>query len=74
MGDRIRPPYRPEQSAVIESSRFHDLGATGMMLTDVSRSARAPATNYLCSLGTNTVLGKVRNGLLALLLDGGAEN
>jgi hypothetical protein len=31
-------------------------------------------TNYRCSLGTNTVLGLVTNGLLAVLPDGGAEN
>jgi hypothetical protein len=29
---------------------------------------------YRCSLGTNTVLGNVTNGLLALLLEGGAVN
>ena len=29
---------------------------------------------YLCSLGTNTVLGNVTNGLFGLLFDGGAEN
>ena len=29
---------------------------------------------YRCSLGTNTVLGLVTNGLLAVLADGGAEN
>ena len=29
---------------------------------------------YLCSLGTNTVLGNVTNGLFALLFDGGAIN
>jgi hypothetical protein len=34
---------------------------------------RDPA-NYRCSLGTNTVLGLVTNGLLAVLADGGAEN
>jgi hypothetical protein len=34
---------------------------------------RNPA-NYRCSLGTNTVLGLVTNGLLAVLADGGAEN
>ena len=30
--------------------------------------------NYRCSLGTNTVLGLVTNGLLALLPDDGPEN
>ncbi len=34
---------------------------------------RDPA-NYRCSLGTNTVLGLVTNGLLAVSRDGGAEN
>jgi hypothetical protein len=39
----------------------------------------APVTSsgvraYRCSLGTNTVLGLVTNGLLAVLPDGGAEN
>jgi hypothetical protein len=29
---------------------------------------------YLCSLGTNTVLGKVTNGLFGVLLDDGPEN
>ena len=29
---------------------------------------------YLCSLGTNTVLGNVTNGLFGLLFAGGAEN
>ena len=29
---------------------------------------------YRCSLGTNTVLGNVTNGLFVLLFDGGAEN
>ena len=33
-----------------------------------------PASNYLCSLGTNTVLGNVTNGLFVLLLGDGAEN
>jgi hypothetical protein len=35
---------------------------------------RASASGYLFSLGTNTVLGNVTNGLLVLSLDGGAEN
>jgi hypothetical protein len=34
---------------------------------------RGPA-NYRCSLGTNTVLGLVTNGLLAVSRDGGPEN
>jgi hypothetical protein len=34
---------------------------------------RDPA-NYRCSLGTNTVLGLVTNGLLGVSRDGGAEN
>ena len=44
------------------------------MLTAVSRFARAPVSNYLCSLGTNTVLGNVTNGLFGVLLDDGPEN
>jgi hypothetical protein len=36
-------------------------------------AARA-GSDYLCSLGTNTVLGNVTNGLLALLFDAGAVN
>lgn len=41
---------------------------------DVSHRPRGSASSYLCSLGTNTVLGNVTNGLLVVLLDGGAEN
>src|SRR5580704_13515036 len=39
-----------------------------------ARSRLKDETNYRCSLGTNTVLGLVTNGLLAVLPDGGAEN
>ena len=39
-----------------------------------SRFARAPASNYLCSLGTNTVLGNSTNGLFGVLLDDGPVN
>ena len=46
----------------------------GPAAADAHHLARARGSNYLCSLGTNTVLGNVTNGLLALLLDGGAEN
>ena len=35
---------------------------------------RLQGANYLCSLGTNTVLGNSTNGLLVLLFDGGAVN
>jgi hypothetical protein len=44
------------------------------MLTAVPRLARASALNYLCSLGTNTVLGNSTNGLVGVLLDDGPEN
>ena len=44
------------------------------MLTGGPRLARAPALNYLCSLGTNTVLGNSANGLFGVLLDDGPEN
>ena len=37
-------------------------------------SAPALASSYLCSLGTNTVLGNVTNGPLVLLFDAGAVN
>jgi len=46
----------------------------GPAAADAHHLARARGSNYLCSLGTNTVLGNVTNGLLALLLDGGPEN
>ena len=34
----------------------------------------ATASNYLCSLGTNTVLGNSTNGLFGVLLDDGPVN
>ena len=40
----------------------------------IARARLKDETNYRCSLGTNTVLGLVTNGLLAVLPDGGDEN
>jgi hypothetical protein len=40
----------------------------------IARARLKDETNYRWSLGTNTVLGLVTNGLLAVLPDGGAEN
>ena len=70
------------------AKRIAGAAATGMLMligTGLSGSParailyrdarpRASALGYLFSLGTNTVLGNVTNGLLVLLLDGGAEN
>jgi hypothetical protein len=43
------------------------------VLTAVLRSARPPASNYLRSLGTNTVLGNSTYGPLVLLPDVGPK-
>jgi|HubBroStandDraft_3_1064219.scaffolds.fasta_scaffold19242_4 hypothetical protein len=40
----------------------------------ICRRRSGARRNYRCSLGTNTVLGLVTNGLFAVPLDGGAEN
>ena len=40
----------------------------------IARARLKDETNYRCSLGTNTVLGLVTKGLLAVLPDGGVEN
>jgi hypothetical protein len=45
------------------------LCTAALTLTGVPRIARSPASNYRRLLGTNTVLGRVTNGLLAPLLN-----
>ena len=68
----IRSPSSAEQQAELKVPDF---------MIACHRAADAyrcrplrPASNYLCSLGTNTVLGNVTNGLFVLLLGDGAEN
>jgi hypothetical protein len=39
-----------------------------------SKNCRSPPPIYLCSLGTNTVLGNSTNGLFGVLLDDGPDN
>ena len=53
-----------------------DAGARGQATADgvSDRLVASGLAVYLCSLGTNTVLGKVTNGLFVLLLDCGPEN
>jgi hypothetical protein len=67
-------------------SRGLGQGCTGrrdssLDLLTVLGTGRAPSerpdgimSSYLCSLGTNTVLGNSTNGLFGVLLDDGPEN
>jgi hypothetical protein len=69
------PPYDISYRGLKLPRFLPPLGGFSCGMGWISRRCLAgtPA-NYRCSLGTNTVLGLVTNGLFEVLADGGAEN
>jgi hypothetical protein len=72
MGDRIPPPQSREPRAVNEVPRFMITSTAAMLLP--AHPPLCAGSDYLCSLGTNTVLGNSTNGLFGVLPDDGPEN
>jgi hypothetical protein len=63
-----------EEAGLVQFTASDASGQQPTPSPDHARSRLRDPANYRCSLGTNTVLGLVTNGLLAVSRDGGAEN